>query len=250
MKFLKLVTLVLLIKKFLIYAFMGFSTVSIGIAFALPCGDFYSSLDQSTKYKLRDLIQKDKQSFISKYKGMKGYAQLAQKIDMGMQYLFQETPKHLSPQEKKKLGWQQFVGIAPDYNYLESLITDGKGNINPEFLKNYAGTDGQVKFAEEHFDGNMLKAFKNVSAVLGGVHIMRELKLAWKFLQETTDQHHSLIKLFEETSFEELQNLEGQQRVADLIFKGNMRITYRNVSSLKNRLLNETNDFKKLNWKK
>ena len=438
-----------IIKQFFIYVFIGFSTLSIGTALALPCEVELRNL--SKKDQIRDLIQKDKQGFILKYRRMKGYAQLAQKIDIEMEYLFKETSKHLTPQEKRqlewqqfhgtvqklnklkskikdkdgkikqkftgmdgqarfaqkhfdgdmlitfmnvsavlsphefrKLGWRSFQGTVLEYNRLRSLITDENGNISSDFFKNYVGMDGQArftqkhfdgnmrqafrnvsavssktefkkfgwrssqgtvqeyqdlkslitdedgnikqeykrmegyaKFAEEHFDGNMtqaflnvsavlspremtqlewrsfqgtvseynrlnslikdekgnikqeykgmdglarfaeehfngkmLRAFQSVSAVLGGVLIMRELELGWKVFYGTTDQYSALIKLFEETTFEELQNPEGQQMVADRIFKDRMRATYRNVSSLKERLLNKKEDFKNLNWKR
>ena len=289
--------------------------MSIGTALALPCAVELRNL--SKKDQIRDLIQKDKQGFISKYRRMEGYAQLAKKMDIEMGYLFMVTSKYLTPQEKrqlewqafrgfvqklnqlkskikdkdgkikqkftgmdgqerfaqkhfygnmfksfknvsavlspremKQLEWQQFHGFDQEYNRLKSLITDESGNIRSDFLKNYEGMDGLARFAEEHFDENMLKAFVNVSAVLGGVLIMRELELGWKAFYGTTDQYSALIKFFEETTFEELQNLKGQQMVADLIFKGHKINAYKNVSSLKERLLNKKEDFKNLNWRR
>jgi len=38
--------------------------------------------------------------------------------------------------------------------------------------------------------------------------------------------------------------------VADLIFKGHKINAYKNVSSLKERLLNKKEDFKNLNWRR
>ena len=205
---------------------------------------------QGTVQEYRDLkfliIDEDgniKQEFV----GMNGQAEFSEKyFDGNMRKAFKNVSAVSSKSEFKKLGWQQFQGTDPEYHDLKFLIKDEDGNIKPEFK----GMDGLAKLVEDHFDGNMFKSFKNVSAVLGGAQIMRELGLGWKVFHGTTDQYSALIKLFEETTFEELQNLKGQQRVADLIFEGGMRATYDNVSSLKERLLNKKEDFKNLNWRR
>ena len=196
---------------------------------------------------LKSLITDEDGNIKQEFVGMDGQAEFAQKYFGGnMRKAFLNVSAVSSKSEFKKFGWQQFYGTVSEYNRLKSLITDEDGNIKQE----YKGMDGLAEFAEEHFDENMLRAFQNVSAVLGGVLIMRELELGWKAFYGTTDQYSALIKLFEETAFEELQNLKGQQRVADLIFKGHKINAYKNVSSLKERLLNKKEDFKNLNWRR
>ena len=198
-------------------------------------------------HDLKSLIIDKAGKIKQKFVGMDGQAEFAQKYFGGnMRKVFLNVSAVSSKSEFEKLGWQQFQGTVSEYNRLRSLITDEDGNIKQE----YKGMDGLARFAEEHFDENMLKAFANVSAVLGGVLIMRELELGWKSFYGTTDQYSALIKLFEETTFDELQNPEGQQMVADLIFKGHKINAYRNVSYLKERLLNKKEDFKNLNWKR
>ena len=197
--------------------------------------------------RLKSQIKDEDGNIKQEYKGMDGLAKLAEEyFDGNMLGAFLNVSAVLSPHEFKKLGWRSYRGTVSEYNRLKSLITDEDGNIKQE----YKGMDGLARFAEEHFDENMLKAFVNVSAVLGGILIMRELELGWKAFYGTTDQYSALIKLFEETTFEELQNLKGQQMVADLIFKGHKINAYKNVSYLKERLLNKKEDFKNLNWRR
>ena len=230
--------------------FMNISTVLSKNEFEKLGWQSFHGFDQEY-HDLKSLITDEDGNIKQEVVGMDGQAEFAQQYFGGnMRKAFLNVSAVLSKSEFKKFGWQQFQGTVLEYNRLKSLITDESGNIRSDFLKNYEGMDGLARFAEEHFDGNMLRAFQNVSAVLGGILIMRELELGWKAFYGTTDQYSALIKLFEETAFEELQNPEGQQMVADLIFKGHKINAYKNVSSLKERLLNKKEDFKNLNWRR
>ena len=110
--------------------------------------------------------------------------------------------------------------------------------------------DGCAAFADKYFKGNMLKAFTNVSAVLGGAEAMKELGLGWKRFQGTADQYRGLQELFDAKSIEELRDRKGQEYVAGAIFKQNTIKAYRNVSTLREELLGSWGAFKQLNWQR
>ena len=94
----------------------------------------------------------------------------------------------------------------------------------------------------------MLKAFLNVSAVLGGHSNMKALGLEWKYFLGNVDEYQNLTQLFQETEITELQGIEGQQKVAERIFKNELKRTYRNVSTLREILLGSREAFTDLEW--
>ena len=112
--------------------------------------------------------------------------------------------------------------------------------------------DGYANFAGEYVSGDMQKAYINVSAVLGGVQTMRELDLGWRQFRGTVAQFDSLKDLFEryKSDLTELKGVKGQEKVAQEIFKNNMRTAYDNVSVLRKELLGSWGAFKNLNWER
>jgi len=123
-------------------------------------------------------------------------------------------------------------------------------NSDGSVKEEYQGQEAYVKFAKKHSSGDMQKAYKNASAVLGGVHNMRELGLGWKQFQGTVSQFEKLQKLFKLYEIEELSRVEGQKKVAKEVFKGDIVKTYKNVSVLRELLLGSLESFKELNWKR
>ena len=79
--------------------------MSIGTALALPCAVELRNL--SKKDQIRDLIQKDKQGFILKYRRMEGLRSTRSENRYREWVIcLLETSKHLTPQEKRQLEWQ------------------------------------------------------------------------------------------------------------------------------------------------
>ena len=147
-----------------------------------------------------------------------------------MDYVFTEVSKVLGPAKMKGLQWQRFRGRSLDFKALKKILS-------LDVIKKYKGSDGYVLFAEKYFEGNMQKAYVNVSAVLGGVLEMRRLNIGWKQFQGTIDQFKDLKDLFKNNKREELKGEKGQLRVAREIFKGNKRRAYNMVSALIEELL-------------
>ena len=199
--------------------------------------------------KLREKILKEDGSIREEYKGSDGYALFAEKYFEGnMQKAYKNVSAVLGGGSRlmKQLEWQQYQGQVSGFNELREKVLNEDGSIREE----YKGSAGYVLFAEKYFEGNMYKAYINVSAVLGGVLEMRKLKLGWKSFQGTVDQFKDLKKLFESIEREELKGEKGQSRVAREIFKGNKRRTYGMVSALREELLESAEAFDELDWRK
>ena len=89
----------------------------------------------------------------------------------------------------------------------------------------------------------MHRAFINVSAVLSKTEME---SLNWKVFQGSTVQFYQLRDYFKEHRFEDYQGHEGQRKIAELIFKGRSRAAYLNVSSLREYLFSNKDEFKDL----
>ena len=199
--------------------------------------------------KLREKALKEDGSIREEYKGRDGYALFAEKYFEGdMKKAYQNVSAVLGGGSRlmKQLDWQQYQGQVSDFNKIRGKILNKDGSIKEE----YKGIDGYVNFAKKYFEGDMQKAYQNVSSVLGGVLEVRKLKLGWKKFQGTVDQFKDLKKLFESIEREELEGEKGQLRVAREIFKGNKIKAYDMVSALREELLGSKEEFKELNWKK
>ena len=199
--------------------------------------------------KLREKILNEDGSIREEYKGSDGYAKFAKEhFEGNMEKTYKNVSAVLGGGSRlmNQLDWQQYHGQVSEFNKIRDKILNKGGSIKEEYKR----MDGYVKFAKEHFEGNMKKAYENVSAVLGGVLEMRKLKLSWKQFQGTVDQFKDLKELFESNKREELKEERGQLRVAREIFKGNKKKAYDMVSVLKEYLLGNKEAFKELGWKK
>ena len=199
--------------------------------------------------KLREKVLNEDGSIKEKYKGSDGYALFAEKYFEGdMQKAYQNVSAVLGGGSRlmKQLDWQQYQGQVSDFNKLREKILNEDGSIKEE----YKGRDGYANFSKKYFEGNMQKAYVNVSAVLGGVLEIRKLKLGWKNFEGTTDQFKNLKDLFKNNKREELKGEKGQLRVAREIFKGNKKRAYDMVSALREELLGSKKAFHELDWRK
>ena len=199
--------------------------------------------------KIRKKILNEDGSIKEEYKGSDGYVLFTEKYFEGdMQKAYQNVSAVLGGGSRlmKQLDWQGYKGQVSDFNKLREKILNEDGSIREE----YKGSDGYVNFAKKYFEGNMQKAYVNVSAVLGGVLEMRRLNIGWKQFQGTIDQFKDLKDLFKNNKREELEGEKGQLRVAREIFKGNKIKAYDMVSGLREELLESAETFDELDWRK
>ena len=199
--------------------------------------------------KLKDKILNEDGSIREEYKGSAGYALFAEDYfedDMQKAYINVSSVLGGGSRLMKQLDWQAYLGSVSGFNKLREKILNEDGSIREE----YKGSDGYVNFAKKYFEGNMLKTYKNVSAVLGGVLEMRRLNIGWKQFQGTIDQFKDLKDLFKNNKREELKGEKGQLRVAREIFEGNKIKAYDMVSALREELLESAETFDGLDWRK
>ena len=169
-----------------------------------------------------------------------GYAQYAETHhNSQMLRAFKNVSAVLSKVEMKELGWQQYQGTAREFREERGRLFNEQGGLKEEFI----GMEGYARYAETHHDSQMLRAFINVSAVISTAEMK---KLSWKQFQGTTEQFYQLRDYFKAHRFEDYQGHEGQRKIAVLIFKGSLRAAYMNVSTLREYLFSNKDEFKDL----
>ena len=204
---------------------------------------FYGSTSDYRKLKEKIL---DKDGLIrTKYLGMEGYALFSDKHYNGnMLKAYQNISAILDKKEFKELGWQAFHRTTSNYRKLKEKIVDEDEQIRTEYL----GMEGYAVFADRHYAGNMLKAYMNISSILGGVKKTRELGLGWKIFPGNASQFYTLKDLFDRYDVKQLKGRRGQAKVARKIFKGDRRRAYDSVSILREELLGNREAFNELKW--
>ena len=199
--------------------------------------------------RLRTLILDQKRNIKIQYLGMPGYAHFADKYYKGdMIKTHNNISASLDKQQMLKLNWQQFHGTTEEFKRLRTLILNQEGNIKTQFKIQYLGMEGYARFADKHHEGDMVKTYNNISAVLGGAKIISQIGLGWKSFQGTVKQFYALKNLFKRTDIENLKGENGQNLVAKEIFDGDEQKANRNVSNLRTILLDKPSDFQELRW--
>ena len=172
--------------------------------------------------------------------GLEGYAKYAETYhDSQMERAFINVSAVLSKVEMKELGWQKYQGTAREFREERGRLFNEQGGLKEEFM----GPEGYAQYAKKHHDSQMQRAFINVSAVLSKAKMK---KLSWKLFQGTTEQFYQLRDYFKAYKFEDYQGHEGQRKIAVLIFKGSLRAAYMNVSTLREYLFSNKDEFKDL----
>ena len=196
--------------------------------------------------KIRKKILNEDGSIKEKYKGNDGYVLFAKKyFGNNMQKAYKNVSAVLGGSKvMKQIGWQQYQGLVSDFNKIRKKILNEDGSIKEKYKEML----GCVKFAEKYFEGDMKKAYANVSVVLGGIREMRRLNIGWKKFQGTVDQFKDLKELFKNSKREELEGEKGQSRVAREIFKRNKSKAYGMVLAFREDLLGSEEAFDELNW--
>ena len=127
-----------------------------------------------------------------------------------------------------KLGWQQFQGSASEFQELIGKIL----NVDGSLKEKYFGKQGYLKFAEDHYDGAMQKAFINVSAVLDDEVFV---KLSWQGFHGSASEFQELIgKILnvDGSLKEEYFRQPGYFKFSEDHYGGAMQKAFQNVSSV------------------
>ena len=199
--------------------------------------------------KLRSLILDENGNVREEFVGMEGYARFADQEfsgDMNEAYFnISSVLGGVSSGLMKRLGWQGFRGSTERFRELRSLILDERGNVREEFV----GMGGYACFADQEFSGDMLKTYKNISSVLGGVNSRYMKRLDWQEFYDSTEIFHKLRSLILDESGnvrEGFVGMEGYARFADQEISGDMKKTYMNISSVLGGASNKL--MKRLGW--
>ena len=117
------------------------------------------------------------------YLGLEGYMKYAVVYHEGdMNKAFQEVFGVLDRTASRKLGWNGYQGTLEEMQKERSKILDEKGKPVAEYL----GMAGYIRYATDHHEGNMQKAFENVVVVLGWAVVEEELR--WKRYHGTPEE--------------------------------------------------------------
>ena len=173
--------------------------------------------------------------------GYRHYAEMYCGGLMGKAY--QTVSAILDPGEFKKLGWGKcFVGTAEDHANLRARLIDEHGKM----FARMQGVSGYRLYADRHYAGDMLRAYKNASAALEP----EEFKsLGWGKAFSGTTAGHSLVRtqlLGEDgVALETMQGISGYRRYADAHCLGNMGKARQIASAVLNQ-----EEFESLGWGK
>ena len=191
-------------------------------------------------FELRGKLLNAKGELKEEHIGMKGYVDLAEQLYKGnMLKTFLNVSAVLDKGEMKRLGWRVFNGTAADFFKLSGKLLNAKGELNKEYI----GMKGYVRFAKQHYQGDMPKTFINVSAVLDKGEMKR---LGWKQFQGTTEDFFELrgrLLNAKGELREEYIGMEGYAALAEQFYKGNMLKTFTNVSAVLGK-----EEMKRLRW--
>ena len=204
---------------------------------------YYGSTSQ---YKDLPSILLNPQGVVTQqYVGLEGYKEFALKYAHGnMTVAYSNVSVALGIDVIKRLKWKSFAGSTEMLDKVQKNLLDSQSSAQLQ----YREMEGHMLFADKYFKGNMEKAFRIVSA-MASEEVMTQLN--WTIFKGTTTQLKDLIQLFKETEIDKLKDLEGLNKVAELVFSRKRKAAYINVSAYK-RYLFESDDpraeFSKLNW--
>ena len=190
--------------------------------------------------KARSQILTDNGVIRSEYKNLEGYILYTDIFSDGnMKKAYRNTSAVLDKRQMRELGWQAFQGSTEDYRKAQMQILDSEGKIRSE----YRGIEGYILYADRSYEGDMQKAYTNISAVLDKSQMQ---ELGWQSFQGTTqefrkqrdqilDQKGSLISKY--------KNRKGHVLYSDSFYEGDMKKAYKNTSAVLNKA-----DMQVLKW--
>ena len=191
---------------------------------------------------VRQMILNERGGLRVEYMGAEGYIRFSRKYYKGDMYkAFTNVSALLSKEEFKKLDWQRFNGHVSEFRTLRSRILDKTGYLKERYRGR--GMEGYAHFAETYYEGDMFKAFQDVSAVLDKEQFK---ELGWQSFKGHVSEFRSLRSwILDEIGRpkEEYIGMNGYARFSEEYYKGNMHRTFVNVSALLDKAV-----FDKLKW--
>ncbi len=149
---------------------------------------------------------------------------------------------------EEQLKWKEYLGNTTHKFKIQQKLFKDETHIL-QFIKQYAGREGHIAYADKYHEGNLRRAKESVQYFLNKEHIQQ---LKWKKFLGNTEQLKSLINDFKQYYPHRWQGISNQKRIADKIFNGYLHTTYRSVLSAREYLFDsDTNtfiNFKALNW--
>ncbi len=177
-----------------------------------------------------------------KYVGQKKYIQVADKLFHGdMNTAFINVYAVVAdPVQFQTLQWRHFNGSTREFRRLKSHLLDSRG----DFKQKWKGQKAYTQFATEFFNGNMTKAFRNVSAFAPSKRVFK--KIQWReFLGSVSDFHNLRTELFDPLNGLKPRYIGtiGLKRIAQERFKNNMNRAFAQVTAVLT-----PREFKTLKW--
>ena len=229
----------------------SFSNVSAVLAkeeFSTLGWQLYQGFTNNFRKERRQILNSNGSQTKEKYKSMEGLAQYAEEFYEGnISTTFRNVSAVLAKEEFSTLGWKLYQGSTKKFRKERNQILNSSGSQTKE---KYKGMEGLVQYAEEFYEGIIVTAFRNVSAVLEKEEFSL---LDWKSIYGTTYQYRQLIEYFSNSKLEDHLGFEGQEKIALSIFKGNSSYVYSNVSMLRNIIFSDPyqfNDLRESGWRK
>ena len=164
--------------------------------------------------KLKEKILNEDGSVKKEYTEMKGYASFSDSSFSGdMQKAYQNVSAVLEKSKMAQLRWQIFQGQVSEFNELKEKILNEDDSVKEQ----YTGMEGYASFSDSSFSGDMLKAYKNVSAVL---EKSKMAQLGWQVFQGQVSEFNELKEkiLNEDDSVkEQYTGMEGYASFSDRV---------------------------------
>ena len=194
--------------------------------------------------EIRMTTTNSSRSIHKRYLGMNGLMHLADQFFNGDMILAYTAAIKIWNRKtlKQKLKWGEFTGTTQDFRNLKRALLDETENIKD--IYQYA--NGQIRLADQFFNGDMLLTYKIISLTLNTEQFK---KLSWKRFNggSTTDfiQRQKTILDEQGNIRPEYIGIEGYIFFADKYTNGNMRKAFLYCSEVLN-----TEQLRDLGWKR
>jgi hypothetical protein len=165
---------------------------------------------------------------VSKFKGLEGYFLYANTFyDGQMQKAYLNMSAVLSEREKSELSWgQQYRGYTSEFHAERRRLTSESS------VSEFVGVEGYLRYADTFYDGQMQRAYLNMSAVLTE---KEKIRLAWgkAYHGHSSDFRVERGRLISNgKAVKEYVGPDGYVKYADRFYSGRMQKAYLNMSAV------------------
>lgn len=187
------------------------------------------------------------------YRGMNGYSEYATAYYKGNMELSYRNVLAILGQDAvdRELAWRRYEGFSGQFQKEKNRILDTSNYPKDKYL----GMNGYISYAKQYYGGDMRRAYQNIWSVFGSPG-MEFLGFNWIKFYGTALECQNLLQFFRENAITEFEGVEGQRKVAQIIFEEDNRYTdedrlrniYGKVFNLAEVLLGSKEAFRNLNW--